>query len=48
MNRRSKKKLIKHFRQLECSFKGMSIEEVAKKLDVTIEKVKEWEKRLSH
>ncbi|MGG1140089.1 hypothetical protein [Bacillus mycoides] len=29
-------------------FKGMSIEEVAKKLDVTIEKVKEWEKRLSH
>ncbi|MEB9680989.1 transcriptional regulator [Bacillus anthracis] len=29
-------------------FKGMSIEEVAKKLDVTIEKVREWEKRLSH
>ena len=29
-------------------FKGMSIEEVAKKLDLTIEKVKEWEKRLSH
>ncbi|MFK4310421.1 transposase [Bacillus sp. RC242] len=29
-------------------FKGMSIEEVAKKLDVTIETVKEWEKRLSH
>lgn len=28
-------------------FKGMSIEEVAKKLDVTIEKVREWEKRLS-
>ncbi|HDR7565079.1 TPA: hypothetical protein QCX51_002284 [Bacillus mycoides] len=29
-------------------FKGMSIEEVAKKLDVKIEKVKEWEKRLFH
>ena len=29
-------------------FKGMSVEEIAKKLDVTIEKVKEWEKRLSH
>ncbi|MGG0257647.1 MerR family transcriptional regulator [Bacillus mycoides] len=29
-------------------FKGMSIEEVAKKLDVTIETVKEWEKRFSH
>jgi len=28
-------------------FKGMSIEEIAEKLDVTIEKVKEWEKRLS-
>lgn len=29
-------------------FKGMSVEEIAEKLDVTIEKVKEWEKRLSH
>ena len=47
MSKRSKKKLIKHF-QLGMLFKGMSVEEIAKKLDVTIEKVKEWEKRLSH
>ena len=47
MSKRSKKKLIKHFRP-GMLFKGMSVEEIAKKLDVTIEKVKEWEKRLSH
>ena len=47
MNRRSKKKLIKALLAAGMLFKGMSIEEMAKKLDVTIEKVREWEKRLS-